>query len=130
MLDSAELQDCAPEVTQTLLAPKALVRYVKQTYIISQLSKTVRQMSDTRFSTVFLTLDSIKLVYAELREKLESCGESQKLYAISPDVLEFLLEFTLHTFCGTRGLSATAYLCRMTVLIRQSFMSDILNALS
>ncbi|KAJ8014621.1 hypothetical protein DPEC_G00017540 [Dallia pectoralis] len=96
-LDSAELQDSAPEVTQTWLAAKALVRYVKQTGIISQLSTTVRQISDTRFSTVFLTLDSIKQVYAELREKLESRGESRKIDKISPDVLEFLLEF-LHPF--------------------------------
>ncbi len=46
--------------------------YVKQTGIINQLTKTVRQMSDTRFSTMFLTLDSIKEVYTELLEKLDN----------------------------------------------------------
>ncbi|CAM4571232.1 unnamed protein product [Leuciscus chuanchicus] len=108
-LDSAELRDSAPEVTQTLLAAKALVRYVKQTGIISQLSTTVRQMSDTRFSTVFLTLDSIKQVYAELREKLESRGESRKIYEISPDVLEFLLEFLRPFYQAQRELEGDQY---------------------
>ncbi len=46
--------------------------YVKQTGIINQLTKTVRQMSDTRFSNMFLTLDSIKEVYTELPEKLDN----------------------------------------------------------
>ncbi len=96
-LDCDELRDCTPEITQILLAAKTLVRYVKQTGIINQLTKTVRQMSDTRFSSVFLTLDSIKDVYTELREKLDNRGESRRIDEVCPDVLEFLLDF-LHPF--------------------------------
>lgn len=72
-LDSAELRVRAPEVTHTLQAAKALLRYVKQTGIITQLSATVMQMSETRFCTMFITLDSINHVYTDLCEKLESC---------------------------------------------------------
>lgn len=62
-----------------MLAAKALVRCVKQTGIINQLTKTVRQMSDTRFNTVFLTLDSIKEVYVELCEKIDNGRESRRI---------------------------------------------------
>ncbi len=108
-LDCDELRDCAPEITQTLLAAKTLVRYVKQTGIINQLTKTVRQMSDTRFSTVFLTLDSIKQVYTELREKLDNRGESRRIDEVSPDVLEFLLDFLRPFYQAQRELEGDQY---------------------
>ncbi len=87
----------------TLLAAKTLVRYVKQTGIINQLTKTVRQMSDTRFSTVLLTLDSIKEVYTELREKLDNRGESRRIDEVSPDVLGVPARFSLPILPGSEG---------------------------
>ncbi len=89
--------------------PKTLVRYVKQTGIINQLTKTVRQMSDTRFSTVFLTLDSIKEVYTELREKLDNRRESRRIDEVSPDVLEFLLDFLRPFYQAQRELEGDQY---------------------
>lgn len=57
------------------------------------LSKTVIQMADTRFSTVYLTLNSVRSVYQELREKLDDRAEGWWINAVSPDVLDFLVEF-------------------------------------
>ena len=45
----------------------------------AQLSKTILQMVDTHFSTVYLTLKSISDIYAELQDKLEACGESDRI---------------------------------------------------
>ncbi len=143
-LDCDELRDCAPEITQTLLAAKTLVRYVKQTGIINQLTKTVRQMSDTRFSTVFLTLDSIKEVYTELREKLDNRRESRRIDEVSPDVLEFLLDFLRPFYQAQRELEGDQYptlnlvvlwherlkrhcLWLQTVHTRPLFVTDISN---
>lgn len=94
-LDITELSVTVPEVGGTLLAVKKVVRFVKQSGLASQLSKTVLQMGETRYSTVFLTLKSIKDVYAELHEKLESRGEAQRMADVSPDVLDFLVGFLL-----------------------------------
>ena len=56
-----------------------LYRYVKQSGMTAQLSKTILQMVDTHFSTVYLTLKSISDIYAELQDKLEACGESDRI---------------------------------------------------
>ncbi len=85
------------------------MRYVKQTGIINQLTKTVRQMSDTRFSTLFLTLDSIKEVYTELREKVDNRGESRRINKVSPDVLEFLLDFLRPFYQAQKELEGDQY---------------------
>uniref|UniRef100_A0AAV2LE92 Uncharacterized protein n=1 Tax=Knipowitschia caucasica TaxID=637954 RepID=A0AAV2LE92_KNICA len=50
-------------------------------------------MAETRYSTVFLTLESIQSVHGELQELLQSRGESKRLRNVSPDVLAFLVEF-------------------------------------
>uniref|UniRef100_A0AAV2K1C2 HAT C-terminal dimerisation domain-containing protein n=1 Tax=Knipowitschia caucasica TaxID=637954 RepID=A0AAV2K1C2_KNICA len=50
-------------------------------------------MAETRYSTVFLTLESIQSVHGELQELLQSRGESTRLRNVSPDVLAFLVEF-------------------------------------
>lgn len=50
-------------------------------------------MAETRYSTVFLTLESLQSVYPELLELLESRGEGAKLCDVSPDVVAFLVEF-------------------------------------
>lgn len=92
-LNTDELAGVVPEVAETLLAAKALVRYLKQSGLVSQLPTTVKQMAETRYSTVFLTLESIQSVHAELHELLQSRGESARLRDVSPDVLAFLVEF-------------------------------------
>ncbi|KAL7380417.1 hypothetical protein ABVT39_017576 [Epinephelus coioides] len=92
-LNTEELAEEVQEVAETLLAAKTLVRYIKQSGQVSQLPKTVKQMAETRYSTVFLTLESIQSVYAELQELLQSRGESTRLRDVSPDVLAFLVEF-------------------------------------
>ena len=55
-LNLKELAEEAPTVSETIEATKALVKYVA-----ALLSKTVNQMGDTRFSTVYLTLNSVRL---------------------------------------------------------------------
>ncbi len=95
-LGITELSVTVPEVGGALLAVKKVVRFMKQSGLASQLSKTILQMGETRFSTVYLPHKSITDVYAELREKLESRGEAQRM-AVSPDVLDFLVGF-LHPF--------------------------------
>ncbi len=96
-LDITELSVTVPEVGGALLAVKKVVRFMKQSGLASQLSKTVLQMGETRFSTVYLTLKSITDVYTELRKMLESRGEAQRMADVSPDVLDFLVSF-LHPF--------------------------------
>ncbi len=96
-LNPDELAESVPEVAETLQAAKTLVRYLKQSGLTSQLSKTVKQTAETRYSTVFITLRSIESVYSELQEILKSRGESQRLHDVSPDVLAFLVQF-LHPF--------------------------------
>ncbi|RXN18938.1 Zinc finger BED domain-containing [Labeo rohita] len=66
-------------------------------------------MLDTRFSTVFLISDSIKDVYAELREKFDNHGESRRIDEVSPDVLEFLLEFLCPFYQAQRELEGDQY---------------------
>uniref|UniRef100_A0A1A8LDQ2 BED-type domain-containing protein n=1 Tax=Nothobranchius pienaari TaxID=704102 RepID=A0A1A8LDQ2_9TELE len=92
-LNTDELAEVVPEVAETLLAVKALVRYLKQSGLASQLPTTVKQMAETRYNTVFLTLELIQSVHAELQELLQSRDESARLRNVSPDVLAFLVEF-------------------------------------
>lgn len=84
-LDLKELAEEAPTVSETIEATKA--KYVKKTGIAALLSKTVNLMGDTRFSTVYLTLDSVRSVYQELRQKLEHRAEGWRIDAVCPDVL-------------------------------------------
>ena len=88
-LDIPELSKngAAPDMGETLYAAKALVRYVKQSGLTAQLSK----MGDTRFSTIFPTLTSVRAVYHELHELhtllslLEAQGESEWIERIAPN---------------------------------------------
>ncbi|KAL1249321.1 hypothetical protein QQF64_020326 [Cirrhinus molitorella] len=66
-------------------------------------------MSDTRLSTVFITLDSIKEVYAELREKLDLHRKSKRINEVSPDVLVFLLEFLRLFYQAQKELEGDQY---------------------
>uniref|UniRef100_W5MVB0 HAT C-terminal dimerisation domain-containing protein n=1 Tax=Lepisosteus oculatus TaxID=7918 RepID=W5MVB0_LEPOC len=80
-LNPTKLRDSVPEIAETA---KALVKFVKQMGLVSQLTKTVRQMSDTRFSTVFL---GVNQECVELQEKLDSRGgraEELMTYPSSP----------------------------------------------
>ncbi|ROL29787.1 Transposable element Hobo transposase [Anabarilius grahami] len=108
-LNPDELSETVPEVAETLQAAKALVRYLKQSGLTSRLSKTVKQMAETRFSTVFLTLESIESVYAELQEILQSRGESQRLHDVSLDVLAFLVRFLRPFYDAQRELEGDKY---------------------
>jgi hypothetical protein len=47
-----------------------LYSYVKQSGLAVQLSKSQLQMGDTRFNTVYLTLNSVQDMYNEVHEKL------------------------------------------------------------
>ncbi|ROK32555.1 Zinc finger BED domain-containing protein DAYSLEEPER [Anabarilius grahami] len=108
-LNPDELSETIPEVAETLQATKALVRYLKQSGLTSRLSKTVKQMAETRFSTVFLTLKSIESVYSELQEILQSRSESQRLHDVSPDVLAFLVQFLRLFYDAQRELERDKY---------------------
>ncbi|KAL0162267.1 hypothetical protein M9458_041663 [Cirrhinus mrigala] len=108
-LDPTQQAQDAPTVAETLQATKALVKYVKKTGMAALLSKTVIQMADTRFSTVYLTLNSVKSVYQELREKLNDRAEGWRIDAISPDVLDFLVEFLQPFYDTQRELEGDQY---------------------
>lgn len=99
-LDATELSkpDSAPEIADTICAAKALVQYVKQSGLAAQLSTTLKQMVDTRFSSVYLTLTSIQAIYQELYEKLADRGESARIDSIAQETLGFLIDF-LKPFC-------------------------------
>ena len=43
-----DVKDSAPEVAETILNAKALVRYAKKSGFVNQLSTTVKQMEETR----------------------------------------------------------------------------------
>ncbi|KAK7130430.1 hypothetical protein R3I93_019921 [Phoxinus phoxinus] len=108
-LDPTQLAQDAPTVADTLQATKALVKYVKKSGMAALLSKTVIQMADTRFSTVYLTLNSVRSVYQELREKLNERAEGRRIDAISPDVLDFLIEFLQPFYDAQRELEGDQY---------------------
>lgn len=69
-LDNTELSDVSPDIGETLVAAKALVKYIRKSGLASQLKRRLKQ---ARFRIVFLTLESIKEIYVELKEKLGIC---------------------------------------------------------
>lgn len=74
-LDNTELSDVGPDIGETLVAAKALVKYIRKSGLASQLKKRLKQ---ARFRTVFLTLESVKEIYVELKEKLDICKKKLK----------------------------------------------------
>ncbi|KAG5265223.1 hypothetical protein AALO_G00262780 [Alosa alosa] len=83
-LQTDALADNAPDIGETISAAKGLVRYLKQSGLVTQLSKTVLQMGETQFSTVYLTLKSVLDIYPELQEKLETRSEIARIENIGP----------------------------------------------
>nr|XP_039258799.1 uncharacterized protein LOC120335369 [Styela clava] len=65
-LDKDALSENAPDIGETITAVKSVVRFTKQSGLAAQLSKTVLQMGETRFSTIYLTLKSVREIYTEL----------------------------------------------------------------
>lgn len=108
-LDVTALTTDALDVAETLTAAKSLVRYVKQSGLAAQLSKTVLQMGETRFSTVYLTLNSVQGVYHELHEKLEARGEAARIENIAPDTLGFLVDLLKPFYEAQRELEGDKY---------------------
>ena len=108
-LDMKELDKTAPDIVATLTAAKELVRYVKQTGLAAQLSKTLLQMCDTRFSTVYHTLISIQAIYDELHEKLDARGESERVETIAPDTLNFLVGLLKPFYDAQKELEGDKY---------------------
>lgn len=102
-LQTDALADNAPDIGETISAAKELVRYLTQFGLVAQLSKTVLQMEETRFSTVYLTLKSVQDIFPELREKLEAFGENAHIENIAPDALSFLVTF-LEPFGAERAI--------------------------
>lgn len=82
-LHADALSENVPDIGETISAAKALVRYLKQSGLVAQLSKTMLQMGETRFSTVYLTLKSVQDIYSELQEKLENSGEVERIEHIA-----------------------------------------------
>ncbi len=58
---------------------------------------------------MLFTLDSITEVYTELYEKLDNRGESRRIDEVSPDVLEFLLDFLCRFYQPQRELEGDQY---------------------
>ncbi|CAL9699746.1 unnamed protein product [Knipowitschia caucasica] len=108
-LDANNLTQNAPDISETITAAKSLVRHVKQSGLAAQLSKTVLQMAETRFSTVYLTLKSVLDVFPELSEKLHARGEQERIDNIVPDTLNFLICFLEPFYCAQRELEGDKY---------------------
>uniref|UniRef100_H2ZY74 Hermes trasposase DNA-binding domain-containing protein n=1 Tax=Latimeria chalumnae TaxID=7897 RepID=H2ZY74_LATCH len=108
-LDSKELTCEAPDVEETIHNAKSLMKYVKQSSLAPQLPKTVIQMGETRFSTVYETLNSILEIYHELHKKLEERGESYRFENIAPDMLQFLVSFIQPFYEAQRELEGDEY---------------------
>lgn len=92
-LHADALDDNTPDIGETISAAKGLVRYLKQSGLAAQLWKTVLQMEETRLGTVYLTLTSVQDKHPELREKLETRGELERIENTAPDLLSFLVTF-------------------------------------
>lgn len=75
----------------------------------AQLSKTILQMVDTRFSTVYMTLKSISDIYAELQDKLGAQGEGDRMENITPDTLGMLVSFLKPFYDAQRELEGDKY---------------------
>lgn len=84
-------------------------QYLKQSGLTNKLSKTVKQMAETRYSTVSFTLELSESVYSELQVILKSLGESQQLHDVSPDVLAFLVQFLCLFYNAQRELEGDKY---------------------
>ena len=82
---------------------------MKQSGLAAQLSKTLLQMVDTRFSSVYLSLKSIQDIYAELQEKLEACGEGERVDKVPPDTLAFLVDYLKPFWDAQRELEGDKY---------------------
>ncbi|RXN08582.1 zinc finger BED domain-containing 1-like protein [Labeo rohita] len=108
-LHADALPDNAPDIGETLSAAKGLVRYLKHSGLAAQLSKTVLQMGETRFSTVYLTLKSVQDIFPELWEKLETRGELERIQNIAPDLLSFLVTFLEPFYNAQRELEGDKY---------------------
>lgn len=77
----------APDIGETVSSVKSVVRFTKQSGLAAQLSKTVLQMPETRFSTVCLTPKSVHEVCNELCEKLQARGEEERMDNTAPEIL-------------------------------------------
>ncbi|KAJ0044238.1 hypothetical protein NL108_009711 [Boleophthalmus pectinirostris] len=108
-LDKDALSANAPDIGETISAAKSVVRFIKQSGLAAQLSKTVLQMGETRFSTVYLTLKSVREIYSELCEKLQSRGEEERMDNIAPDLLDFLISFLEPFYAAQRELEGDKY---------------------
>lgn len=108
-LDKDALSANAPDIGETISAAKNVVRFIKQSGLAAQLSKTVLQMGETRFSTVYLTLKSVHEIYNELCEKLQSRGEEERMDNIAPDLLDFLISFLEPFYAAQRELEGDKY---------------------
>lgn len=108
-LDKDALSENAPDIGETISAAKSVVRFTKQSGLAAQLSKTVLQMGDTRFSTVYLTLKSVQEIYTELCEKLQLRGEEGRMDNIAPDVFDFLISFLEPFYTAQRELEGDKY---------------------
>lgn len=74
-----------------------------------ELSKTVMQVAETRFSSVYMTLKSIQDIYTELRNKLKARGEGERVDKVAPDTLAFLVSFLEPFWKAQRELEGDKY---------------------
>uniref|UniRef100_A0A3B3H584 HAT C-terminal dimerisation domain-containing protein n=1 Tax=Oryzias latipes TaxID=8090 RepID=A0A3B3H584_ORYLA len=108
-LDKDALSADAPDIGETISAAKSVVRFIKQSGLVAQLSKTVLQMVETRFSTVYLMLKSVREIYNDLYEKLQSRAEEVRMDNIAPDLLDFLITFLDPFYEAQRELEGDKY---------------------
>ncbi|CAM4569208.1 unnamed protein product [Leuciscus chuanchicus] len=77
--------DCQDHIYNTVL---------RHALDITELSVTVPEVGGTLLAVKKVVHFSIKDVYVELHEKLESHGEAQRMADVSPDVLDFFGQFS------------------------------------
>lgn len=81
------------KVFETLIGAKSLVTYMKQSGLVTRLSKSVHQDSETRWNSKLEMLLSVYELYEEISAILLERGEECRLQDIHLDVLPELIKF-------------------------------------
>lgn len=89
----SETADEFPVLKSSVEKCKSLVRYLKKSGAVNDLSKTVHQEVECRWNTLFLMLESILTQYNEIKELLQKRHEGHRLDNIFPDSIQTLLNF-------------------------------------
>ena len=88
---------------------KLLVAYFKRSGLNNKLSSALVQCCDTRWNSVFLMLQSLVKVYAEVQNVLTAEAQEQRLLNIDISVVKILINFLLPFYEATKDLEGDHY---------------------